>query len=179
MSITGALKAAGYKEEKSTVGDKIILTGIYKCLFMDWKDEPEGKFGPQLMAKFKIVEKLSGSDSFATFPEFTGYYATDVQNINSPKKGLKKLLDGFFSVGKSIDQSTEEALVESLNGLKGSAEVFIKASVKEPVKNIGTKENPEWVANPDGEDAQKFDFVTEKNALKLAEKQIKKDGHPL
>lgn len=177
-SITGALKDAGFVAEKSTVGDKVILVGIYKCLFVDWKDEPEGKFGPQLMAKFQITTKLSGMDSRATFPQFTDYYKTDAANVANKRRGLGKLIDGFLSVGITIDHSTDELLFASLESQKGSAEVFIKASVKEPIKEE-PKGSGNWVPNPDGEDKQAFSFLTEKNAVKLSTKEIAKAGHPL
>lgn len=176
MSITSALKDAGFVPEKSTVGDKVILTGIYKCLFVDYKNDPEGKFGPSLMAKFQITEKLSGMDSFMTFPQFTDYYKTDAANVGNKRKGLGKLIEGFLSVGKVVDQSSDDGMFLSLDGMKGSVEVFIKASVREPVKQDS---NGNWVPNPEGEDKQQFSFLTEKNAKKLAEKEIKKTGHPL
>lgn len=176
MSITGALKGAGYVPEKSTQGDKPILTGVYKCMFVDYKNEPEGKFGPQLMAKFQITERLSGSESHSTFPQFTDYYKTDETGAGSKRNGLAKLLNGFFSVGKSVDSSSDEALFDSLESLKGSAEVYIKGYVKEPQKK---NEAGEWVPNPDGDNKQAFTFMTEKNAIKESAKQIAKAGHPL
>lgn len=179
MSIVDSLKSAGYVPEKSTVGDKQILEGVYKCMFVDYKNEPEGKFGPQIMAKFQIVEKLSGKDSWSSFPQFTDYYKTDDANVNSKRNGLAKLLNGFFSMGLNIDQSSDEALMSSLESLKGTAEVYIKGYVKEPMKNVGTKESPEWVKNEEGENRQAFSFMTLKNAEKEAAKEIKKAGHPL
>lgn len=175
MSITSALKDAGFEAKPSTVGDKVILVGIYKCLFVDYKNEPEGKFGPQLMAKFQITDKLSGMDSFTTFPQFTGYYKTDAANVTK-RGGLGKLLDGFKSVGKVVDQSSDEAMFESLDNLKGSAEVYIQGKVKKPIKQ---DESGAWVANPDGEDKQDFSFLTQKNAMKMAAKEVLKAGHPL
>ena len=175
MGMSDYLKAAGYKPAKSTGGDKPILKGVYKCLFVDFENQPDGKFGPQLMAKFKVVERLSGSESRSTFPEFTGYYKADGENAASLRSGVAKLFNGFFSVGLSIDSSTDEAITESLNKFKGSAEVYIKGYEKKPRKEV----NGEWVDNPDGDIKQDFTFMTEKNAAKEAEKQIKKDGHPL
>lgn len=175
MSITGALKGAGYEPEKSSVGDKQILKGIYKALFVDYKNEPEGKFGPQLMAKFQIVEKLSGMDSYSTFPQFTGYYKTDEEGSASKRSGIAKLLNGFFSVGITVDTSSDEALLASLDGFKGSAEVYIKGYKKDPKKQV----NGEWVDNPDGDAKQDFTFMTEKNAKKEADKEVKKTEHPL
>lgn len=176
MGITDVLKGAGYTPEKSTAGDKPVLKGIYKCLFVDFKNDPEGKFGAQLMAKFQIVEKLSGMDSRSTFPQFTGYYKTDSEGATSKRNGIAKLLNGFFSVGKSVDTSSDEALIESLSSLKGSAEVYISAYKKNPRKQDDTGA---WVDNPDGDVKQDFTFMTQKNAEREAAKEIKKAGHPL
>ena len=179
MGITDVLKGAGYTPEKSTAGDRPVLKGIYKCMFVDFKNEPEGKYGPQIMAKFQITERLSGMDSRSTFPQFTAYYKTDAENANSKRGGIAKLLNGFFSVGINVDTSTDEALIESLNNLKGSAEVYISGYKKQPKKNTGTKEQPVWEENPDGEVKQDFTFMTQKNAEKEAAKEVKKAGHPL
>lgn len=174
MSITGALKSAGYQPEKSTAGDKPILEGVYKCLFVDYKNDPEGKFGPQLGASFKIAERMAGTESHSTFPEFQGYYKTDAESAGSKRNGLAKLLNGFFSVGLKVDTTSDETLIDSLNGLKGSAEVYIKAYKQAKME----KQGEEYV-EVEGEFKQAFTFMTEKNAQKEAEKQIKKAGHPL
>lgn len=175
MSMSKYLQESGYTQAKSTAGDKPILKGVYKCLFVDFENQPDGKFGPQLMAKFKVVEKLAGSDSRASFPEFTGYYKADEKNAASLRSGVAKLFNGFFSVGLSVDTTSDDTIVESLGNLKGSAEVFIKGYEKQPKKQV----DGEWVENPDGEVKQDFTFYTEKNAGKEAEKMIKKAGHPL
>lgn len=179
MSITGALKASGYTPQVSTAGDKPILSGVYKCQMVEWKNEPEGKFGPQVMASFKIVERLAGSDSRSSFPEFKGYYSTDDAKVNSKRNGLAKLLNGFFSVGQNVDTSSDEAFASSMNALIGTTEVYIKGYVKEPQKNIGTAEAPEWVKNEEASPKQDFTFMTKVNAEKEAKKLIKKAGHPL
>lgn len=176
MGISDVLKQAGYTPEKSTAGDKPVLKGIYKAMFVDFKNEPDGKFGPQIMAKFQITEKLSGMDSRSTFPQFTGYYKTDEKNASSKRGGIAKLLNGFFSVGVNVDTSSDEALIESLTSLKGSAEVYISAYKKSPRKR---NEQGEWVDNPDGDVKQDFTFMTQKNAEREAAKEIKKAGHPL
>jgi len=175
MGITDSLKAAGWVPEKSTVGDRQIMKGIFKCLFVDWKQEEDKGYGVQISGQFKIVETLVGTDSRSSFPEFRGYYKTEGEASGSKRNGLAKLLNGFFSVGKNVDTSTDEAFVESLNGLKGSAEVYIKGYEEKPRKQVdGT-----WVEDEGGDLKQGFTFLTEKNALKEAEKIKKKQGHPL
>ena len=174
MSIVEALKGAGYKQEVSTIGDKPILEGVYKSMFVDFKNEPDGKFGSQLMAEFKITERLAGSESRSTFSEFRDYYKTDGEGAGSKSSGIAKLLNGFFSVGVKVDTTSDDSLIESLTNLKGTAEVFIKAYKKQKMKKVGD----EYI-EVEGEYKQGFTFMTEKNALKEAEKQIKKAGHPL
>lgn len=175
MSITGTLKSAGYVPQKSTAGDKPILKGVYRCQMVEWKDMPDAKFGPQVAASFKVVETLAGMDSKSAFPEFKGYFKTDAEKINSKRDGLAKLLNGFFSVGQNIDSSSDEAFKESMDRQVGTTDVYIKGYEKKPRKQVGQ----EWVDDPDGELKQDFTFMTEKNAMKEAEKMKKKAGHPL
>jgi hypothetical protein len=176
MGISDLLKQAGYTPEKSTIGDKPIMKGIYKAMFVDWKVQEDKGYGESIRADFKITEKLSGSDSHSQFPEFVGFFNTSAEKINSKKNGLAKLLNGFFSVGINVDSSTDEALASSLNEKKGSAEVYIKGYKKDP-KMKDSEGN--WVDNPDGSPKQDFCFLTFSNAKKEAEKEIKKQGHPL
>ena len=175
MSITSALQGAGFKAEVSTAGDKPIMEGVYRCLFVDFKNEPEGKFGPQLMAAFKIVEALAGRDSRSTFPEFKGYYKTDGDGAGSKRNGVAKLINGFFSVGVKVETSSDEAFLESLAGQKGSAEVYIKG-----YKQAKQKKNDDGTfSEVEGEYKQDFTFMTKANAEKEAKKMQKAAGHPL
>lgn len=175
MGVSDILKQAGFKAEKSTVGDKPILKGVYKAMFVDGKLNEPNDYGQSYTAKFKIVEKLSGMDSRSAFPEFVGFFAVDDKNASSPRRGIAKLINGFFSVGKTVDTSSDDALYTSLDNLKGSAEVYITGYKKRAMK----QEGGQWVENADADPKQDFAFLTEKNAMKEAEKQIKKDGHPL
>jgi hypothetical protein len=175
MGVTDILKAAGFKAEKSTVGDKPILKGVYKVMFVDGKREEENEYGQSYSAQFKVIETLAGTDSRSSFPEFRGFFAIDEKNAMSAKRGIKKLLNGFCSVGISIDTSSDEAMYESLNSQKGSAELYVTGYKKKAMKRV----DGEWVANEEAEAKQDFAFMTEKNAAKEAEKMIKKAGHPL
>lgn len=175
MGITDILKEGGFKPEKSTVGDKPILKGVYKVMFVEGKVNEPNQYGQSYTAKFKITERLSGSESRSTFPEFTGFFAIDEANALSAKKGIKKLINGFFSVGITLDTSSDEALYASLDAQKGSAELYVSGYKKRAMKQV----DGEWVPNEDADAKQDFAFLTEKNAHKEAEKQIKKDGHPL
>lgn len=175
MSITGSLKQGGFKPEVSTAGDKPILDGVYKAMFVDYKNDPEAQYGPQLMSAFKVTETLAGRDSRSTFPEFKDYYKTDEESAISKRNGVAKLVNGFFSVGLNVDQSSDEAFFASLDCLKGSAEVYIKGYSKKPQK----KEGDTWVEDSSKSPRQAFTFMTEKNAIKEANKIKKKQGHPL
>lgn len=175
MGVTDNLKAAGFKAEKSTAGDKPILKGVYKVMFVEGNKQEPNQYGESYMAKFKITERLSGSESHSQFPEFVDFYDV-ADKAASLKKGIAKLINGFLSVGISIDQSSDEALYSSLDNQKGSAELYVNGYKKKPMKQ---DDSGNWVDNPDGNDKQAFVFMTEKNALKEAAKQQKKDGHPL
>lgn len=175
MSITGALKAAGYVPEKSTVGDKPILKGIYKAMLVEVKLNEPNQYGHSIAASFKSTEKLSGMDSRSQFPEFRGFYAIDEENAGSAKKGIKKLLNGLFSAGHNVDTSSDEALMASLQSLVGSAEVWVSAYKKRSMKQV----DGEWVVNDEADAKQDFAFMTQKNAEKEAAKEVKKAGHPL
>lgn len=175
MGVTDILKAAGFVPEKSTAGDRPILKGVYKVLFVEGKVNEPNQYGQSYTAKFKVVEKLSGTDSRSSFPEFVGFFAIDEANANSAKKGIKKLINGFFSVGITLDTTSDETLYASLDAQKGSAEVYVSGYKKRAMKQV----DGEWVANEDAEAKQDFAFLTKINAEREAAKQIKKDGHPL
>lgn len=175
MGVTDVLKASGYVPEKSTVGDKPILKGIYKAMFVEGKVNEPNQYGQSYVAKFKVTERLSGTDSRSSFPEFVGFFAIDEANAMSAKKGIKKLLNGFCSVGKDVDTSSDEAMYAALDGLKGSVEVYVSGYKKKAMKQV----DGNWVENTEADAKQDFAFLTEKNAKKEAEKDIKKAGHPL
>lgn len=175
MGVTDVLKAAGFKPEASTIGDKPILKGIYKALFVEGAKQEPNQYGESYMAKFKVIETLAGNDSRSSFPEFTGFFAVDEANAGNAKKGIKKLINGFFSVGKTLDLSSDAALYASLDALKGSAEVYVSGYKKRAMKQV----DGEWVENTEADAKQDFSFMTESNAKKESEKIKKKQGHPL
>lgn len=169
MGVSDILKQAGFKQEKSTEGDRPVLKGVYKALFVEGKLAEPNQYGHSYVAKFKIVETLSGKESKAAFPEFAGFYDV-ADKAADKKKGMAKLLNGLFSVGLNVDSSTDEKLYESLDSLKGSAEVFIKGFEKKPRKQ---DEEGNWVDNPEGVIKQDFSFMTAVNAEKESAKAKK------
>lgn len=158
MNVTEALKAAGFKPEKSTAGDKPIFVGTYKATLFDVAKMEDKGYGESIYAQFKIQETLEGRSSASQFPEFKDYYSLAPDKIASKRKGLAKLINGLFSVGVEVDTNN---LVESLTNLKGTA-VFISGYAQEPRKQV----DGQWVDDPDGDTKQGFTFLTEKNAMK-------------
>ena len=176
MGVTDVMKKAGYVPEKSTVGDKPILKGVYKVMFIEGKLNEPNQYGQSYTAKFKVTERLSGIDSRSAFPEFVGFFAVDDENAMSAKKGIKKLLNGFMSVGITIKTDTDDSMYASLDEQRGSAELYVSGYKKKAMKQDASGA---WVANEEADAKQDFAFMTEKNAKKEAEKEIKKAGHPL
>lgn len=175
MSMTDSLKAAGFKLEKSTEGDRPILKGIYRVMFAEGKLQEPNAYGHSYLAKFKVVATLSGKDSRSAFPEFAGFYDV-AEKAADPKKGMAKLLNGFFSVGIKIDTESDEALYASLAEQVGSAELYVKGFEKKPWKK---NDDGTFSENPEGTIKQDFNYMTKDSAEKQASAQAKKDGHPL
>lgn len=165
MGITDALK--DYVPEKSTVGEKPTLKGVYKVSLYDVAFMEDKGYGESIYAQFKIDEDgvIAGDKTYSKFPEFKAYFNCSADGANK-KNGLKKLLDGLFSVGVDVDKSSDDALMASLTSLKGTT-MYINAwkGKKQRKKEDGT-----WEAEPDGGSVQKFVFMTEKNALAKAKK---------
>lgn len=169
MSMLEALKAAGFKAEKSEVGGKFILEGIYKAQLIDVAAKEDKGYGASIYASFKIEEKLCGMDSNSQYPEFKGYFNTAPEKIASKRNGLAKLINGLFSVGYEVKGSTDEELIGSLDAAKGIS-VYIKGYKQAPQKK---NEDGSWSEDPEGETKQGFAFMTEKLARKQAEKEVK------
>lgn len=168
MNVTEALKAAGYKPEKSTVGDRFIFRGVYRASFFDIARMEDRGYGESAYAQFKIQETMAGDESNSQYPEFKGYFNIDPEKIGNKRNGLVKLLNGLFSAGTEVNTNVDD-IFEELAKHKG-ATVYISAYGQEPRKQV----DGEWVDDPDGEIKQAFAFMTEKNAIKKAEK-LKKD----
>ena len=175
MGVTDVLKAAGFVPEKSTVGDKPILKGVYKVMFVEGALKEPNQYGQSYNAKFKVIETLAGNESRSSFPEFSGFYGVDEATAANAKKGIKKLINGFFSVGLKIDTSSDDALYISLDSHKGSAELYVSGYKKKAMKQV----DGNWVENEDAEARQDFAFMTKANAEKEAKKLQAKAGHPL
>ena len=168
MGITDALK--DYVPEKSTVGEKPTLKGVYKVSLFDVAFMEDKGYGESIYAQFKIDEDgvIAGDKTYSKFPEFKGYFNCSAEKVNNKNNGLKKLLDGLFSVGVDVDKSSDEKLMESLTSLKGTT-MYINAWKAKKQKKDETSATG-WSEDPDGGSVQKFVFMTEKNALAKAKK---------
>lgn len=166
MNVTEALKAAGFTPEKSSIGDRLILVGTYKAAFYDCALMEDKGYGQSVYAQFKVTETLEGISSTSKFPEFKAYYSLAPEKIASKRKGLAKLINGFFSIGVEVNTDN---LMDSLSALKGT-ELFISGYKEEPRKQV----DGVWQDDPDGDIKQGFTFLTQKNA----EKKVQKAGSP-
>lgn len=167
MSISEALKEAGFKVEKSTAGEAPIYEGTYKAVLTEVGENKESQFGgTQIYCAFKISETLCGRDSNSQYPEFKGYFRTDAERAASKRNGIAKVLNGLFSVNIEADP-------DNLEAQKG-AEVFISGyKQKKMVKNDdGT------FSEVEGEFKQGWTFMTENNALKAVKKAEAKGDAP-
>lgn len=164
MGIADALK--DYVPEKSTVGEKPTLKGVYKVSLFDVAYMEDKGYGESIYAQFKVVETINGDVSNAKFPEFKGYFNCAPDKVNNKNNGLKKLLDGLFSVGVDVDRSSDEALMASLQNAKGTT-MYINAWRGKKQKK---QEDGSWVADEDGGNVQKFAFMTQKLAEGKASK---------
>lgn len=159
MGIADSLK--DYVPEKSTVGEKPLLKGVYKVSLFDVVYMEDKGYGESVYVQFKVMDDgvISGDKTYSKFPEFKEYY---------DQKKMKKLLDGLFSVGVDVDRSSDDALLANLQSLKGTTMYINAWKGKKQKKN----EDGTWSVDEEGGNVQKFSFMTEKNALSKA----KKDG---
>lgn len=188
MSFTKAMQDAGYEPKASTSGDKVVYNGIYKAMLTEFKNEPDGKWDdgtpkPQVIAGFKVTDRLAGTDIFKSdYADFRGYYATDEKNAANRKKGIAKLIDGFQSVGINVNGKLDEEVIANITGQIASGEVYVKLfpdwrNVKDENENWSKKKKDD-----DGVDIAPFqnhNFLTQKNAEKMAKAMQAKAGHPL
>lgn len=175
MNVTEALKASGFKPEKSTVGDKFIFKGVYRCSFFDVAEQEDKGYGPSIYAQFKIQETLAGDEASpnSKYPEFKGYFNTAPEKIANKRNGLAKLINGLFSAGHEVNT---DDVIASLTALKGVDDIFISAYKEKPRKNVGSESAPEWVDDDEADLKQGWAFMTKKNAEKKAAKT--KDAKP-
>lgn len=188
MSFTKAMQDAGYEPKASTAGDKVIYNGVYKLMLTEFKDEPDSKWDdgtpkPQVVAGFKVTERLAGTDVFKSdYPDVKGYYSTADDIAANRKKGIAKLIDGFMSVGINVRGQSDEETIANITAQIAVGEVYMNLfpdwrNVKDDSGNWSKKKKDD-----DGIDVAPFqnhNFLTQKNADKKAKSMQKKAEHPL
>lgn len=165
MSLVDALKASGFKAEKSTEGEFQPFDGVYATQFVKADVMPANdKGGKSLRVEFKISEVLAGKESFSKFSEFKKYLALEGDLATDKKKGVPFIINALFTAGVEVSGGTDEALIESIQGAIGTT-VYIRAYGFKP------------------EDSEKsfqiFVVMKEDKAVKKAAEIKKKQGHPL
>lgn len=188
MSFTKAMQDAGYEPKASTSGDKTIYNGIYKLMLTEFKNEPDGKWDdgqpkPQVIAGFKVTDRLAGTDVYKSdYADVKGYYSTANDMASNRKKGIAKLIDGFQSVGINVNGKSDEEVISNITAQIAVGEVYMKLfpdwrNVKDESGNWSKKKKDD-----DGIDIAPFqnhNFLTQKNAEKMAKSMQKKAEHPL
>ena len=188
MSFTKAMKDAGYEPKASTAGDKVVYNGVYKLMLTEFKNEPDSKWDdgqpkPQVVAGFKVTERLAGTDIFKSeYPDVKGYYSTADDMASNRKEGIAKLIDGFMSVGINVNGADDDATLENIKAQIAVGEVYMNLfpdwrNIKDEEGNWSKKKKDE-----DGIDIAPFqnhNFLTLKNAEKKTKAMIAKAGHPL
>ena len=164
MSYKEVLESLGYKKEVSTAGDIPIYEGIFKATLVDAREMEDKGYGTSIWCQFHLNESLAGND-YAVGSKISEFYNTSPDKIASKINGLGKLLNGLFSVG--IDANPDD-----LESMKAS-EVFLNLYKKKKMKKEG-----DGFVEVEGEFKQGISFLTEKNALKKAERIKKNDGAP-
>lgn len=156
MGITDSLKASGFVPEKSSEGEFKPLDGIYKVSFVTArKTKSQKDQTDQLQCEFKVVEVLEGDQSYSKFNEFRKYLALEGEKVADKKSGIPFIINALFTAGKEVDQSSDEALMQSITDALGT-ELYFRA----------------WGWTPeDGDKAyQQFSVLKETVALKKAKK---------
>ena len=162
MGLVDALKAAGFKAEKSVEGEFQPLEGIYKVQFVKTEEVVSQKDNSkQLRAEFKVAEALSGKDSTSKFNEFKKYLALEGNDAADKKKGVAWLINALFTSGYEVSGGTDEEMMASIQGALGT-ELYFKA----------------WGWKPEDGDKtyQQFSVLKESIATKQAEAARKKSG---
>lgn len=162
MSLVQALKASGFKPEKSTDGEFMPLEGIYKTQFVKAEEVQSQKDNTaQLRVELKVSETLSGKDSTSKYSEFKKYLALEGEDATDKKKGIAWLINALFTAGVEVTADTDEALKANIQNALGT-DIYVKA----------------WGWKPEDGDKtyQQFSVLKEAIALKQAKSKKDKDG---
>lgn len=128
MSFSEAMKASGFKAEKSSEGEFKPKKGTYRVQFV-LADvvKSEKTQTDQLKVEFKIVETLEGDAAGnSKFNEFKKYLAMEGEDAISKKKGIPWIVNALFTAGYEVVGNSDAEMIESIKGALGT-ELYFKA----------------------------------------------------
>lgn len=128
MSFLEAMKASGFKAEKSSEGEFKPKKGTYRVQFV-LADvvKSEKTQTDQLKVEFKIMETLEGDPAGnSKFNEFKKYLAMEGEDAVSKKKGMPWIINALFTAGYEVVGNNDAEVIESIKGALGT-ELYFKA----------------------------------------------------
>lgn len=128
MSFLEAMKASGFKAEKSSEGEFKPKKGTYRVQFVGAEVvKSEKTQTDQLKVEFKIVETLEGDPAGnSKFNEFKKYLAMEGDDAISKKKGMPWIVNALFTAGYEVVGNNDAEVIESIKGALGT-ELYFKA----------------------------------------------------
>ena len=173
MGYADALTASGYKKEVPSDDMDFTLKGTYKAAMVA-AVKMDGEYGASIYGQFKVVETLDGKESKSSFPEFKQYFKLDDATIGNKKRGLAKLLDGFFGIGKDIvvDDNLEQTIIDLIG-----TELYIKAWKGKKFAPDGVDEAGKTKFKEAGTE-QKWAFLSKEDATKAKKSEAKAEATP-
>jgi len=128
MSFLEAMKASGFKAEKSTEGEFKPKKGVYRVQFVNAETlKSEKTQQEQLKVEFKIVETLDGDAAGnSKFNEFKKYLAMEGEDAVSKKKGMPWIVNALFTAGYEVVGNSDAEIIESIKGALGT-DLYVKA----------------------------------------------------
>lgn len=149
MSLTGNLKAAGFKLQANTDGEFVPLKGTYECLIEVLRPEIDKKNNNAKFYQLELrpVTVLEG-DPFGEKFTFRKRYYVDGDKA---AKNFEKLVNDLFTAGLEFDMSSDEAFEAEFTKAIGQ-KMFVRS----------------WGWTPDGKDTavQQMSVLKEKVAEK-------------
>ena len=127
MGLTDVLMASGYQPEANTDEAFETLTGQYRCHCSQLRSEPaDQRHSERWAAQYLIDEVIDGTVVDTTVSNekrrrfFKSYSKTE------DAQGLKSMLNDLFTMGVTLDTSSDKALEASLINAIGK-EAFIRS----------------------------------------------------
>ena len=124
MSLAERLKAQGFKAEENAEGEWQPYKGTYEVSWDVLRLETDEKNGDAryLQAELNIIEALEGDAKRegSKFGDFSKRIYLDGDDAEKTDKKVKKLINDVFTFGGiDADLSSDEKMIESLQGVVG------------------------------------------------------------